>query len=228
MHTIKTNFKKIKFGDKEVDKKEFYSSKQAIPLDSVDLDKIVVSSKWKINETTYKYLCGYLNNDAIQPLCVILPQMHGCIKYFDDGGKNMTFVTDNEKVYDKYNEIWEVIRKLLKVKFAVNPIRDDKYLEAKLKIFNKINKTTFNDDNNKNNIPTERSNYNCIPAIDIDSVLKIDNKRAYPQAYLEQCKYKLKRRKIVNYIDDEIIDKDSNSDYNDTVVILIFRYQIVM
>ena len=59
------NFKKIKFGGKEVDKKEFYLSKQAIPLDSVDLDKIDVSSKWKINETTYKYLCGYLNNDVI-------------------------------------------------------------------------------------------------------------------------------------------------------------------
>ena len=44
--------KKIKFGDKEVDKKELYSSKQAISLDSVDLDKIVVSNKWKINETT--------------------------------------------------------------------------------------------------------------------------------------------------------------------------------
>ena len=40
------SFKKIKFGDKEVDKKEFYSSKQAI---SLDLDKIVVSNKWKIN-----------------------------------------------------------------------------------------------------------------------------------------------------------------------------------
>ena len=64
------SLKKIKFGDKEVDKKEFYSSKQAIPLDSVDLDKIVFSSKWKINETTYKYLCGYLNNDVIEPLCV--------------------------------------------------------------------------------------------------------------------------------------------------------------
>ena len=35
--------------------------------------------------------------------------MHGYIKYFDDGGKNMIFVTDNEKVYDKYIEIWEVI-----------------------------------------------------------------------------------------------------------------------
>ena len=46
-------FKKIKFGDKEINKKEFYSSKQAIPLDSVDLDQIVVSNKWKINETAY-------------------------------------------------------------------------------------------------------------------------------------------------------------------------------
>ena len=207
---------KIKFGDKEVDKKEFYSSKQAISLDSVDLDKIVVSNKWKINETTYKYLCGYLYNAVIQQLCVILPQMHGYIKYFDDGGKNMTFVTDNEKVYDKYNEIWEVIRKLLKVKFAANPVRDDKYLIAKLKIFNKIYRTTFNDGNKKNNIPNERSHYICIPAIDIDSILKIDHKRAYPQAYLEQCKYKLKKRKILNYIDDEVID-DSDSDIDDAV-----------
>ena len=143
--------------------------------------------------------------------------MDGYIKYFDDGGKNMTFVTDKEKVYDKYIEIWEVIRKLLKVKFAVNPVRDDKYLIAKLKIFNKINRSTFNDDNNKNNIPKERNHYVCIPAIDIDSVLKIDNRRAYPQAYLEQCKYKLKKRKIVNYIDDEIIDEDSDSDIDDAV-----------
>ena len=125
------------------------------------------------------------------------------------------FVTDNEKVYDKYNETWEVFRKLLKVKFTVNLVRDDKYLVAKLKIFNRINRTTFN--NNKNNIPIERNHYICIPAIDIDSVLKSDNKRAYPQAYLEQCKYKLKKRKIVNYIDDEIIDEDSDIDIEDAV-----------
>ena len=142
--------------------------------------------------------------------------MHGYIKYFDDGGKNMTFVTDNEIVYDKYIEIWEVIRKLLEVKFAANPFRDDKFLKAKLKIFNKVNRTTFNDDNNKSNIPKERSHYICIPAIYIDTVLKIDRKRVYPQAYLEQCKYKLKKRKTVNYIDDEIIDEDSDSNYNDT------------
>ena len=149
---------KIKFGDKEVDKKEFYSSKEAILLDSVDLSKIVVSSKWKINDTTYKYFCGYLNNDVIQPLCV-------------------------------------------------NPIRDDKYIMAKLKIFKNVNMTTFTN----NVVPIEKTHYTCISAIDIDSVLKIE-KRAYHQAYLEQCKYKLKKRKSVNFIDFEIIDYASDSD----------------
>ena len=143
----------------------------------------MLQKKWKINDTTCKYICGYLNNDTIQPLCVILPQMNG---YFDDSGKNMSFITDDEKIYEKYNEIWEVVKKLLKVNFTVDPVRDDKYLVAKLKIFDRINRTTFN---NNNSIPIERNHYICIPAIDIDSVLKTD-KKAYPQAYLEQCKYK--------------------------------------
>ena len=139
--------------------------------------------------------------------------MDGYIKYFYDGGKDMSFVTNDENIYEKYNEIWEVIRNLLKLDFTVNPVRDDIYLVAKLKIFNKINRTTFN---NNYYIPMERNHYICIPVTDIDSVLKID-KRAYLQAYLEQCKYKLKKRKIVNYIDDEIIDEDSDSDIDDAV-----------
>ena len=196
---------KIKFGDKEVDKKTFYSSKEAILLDSVDLSKIVVSSRWTLNDTTYKYFCGYLNNDFIKPLCVILPQMNGYIKYFDDGGKNMSFVTDDEKVYEKYDEIWNVVKNLLKLKFAVSPIRNDKYILGKLKIFKKKNLTTFD-----NIVPIEKNHYIRIPAIDIDSVLKID-KKAYPQAYLEECKYKLKKRKIVSFTDSEIID-DTDGD----------------
>ena len=200
--------RKTKFGDKEIDKKEFYLSGQAILLNSVDLSKIVVSSKWKISDTKYKYFCGYLNNDIIQPLCVILPQMSGYIKYFDDGGKNMSFVTDDKDIYEKYNEIWEVIRKLLKLKFTVSPIRDDEYIIAKLKIFKNLNITTLTN----NVILEENTCYTCISAIDIDSVLKID-KKSFPQAYLEQCKYKLKKRKRSRYIDHlEIIDYDSEND----------------
>ena len=137
--------------------------------------------------------------------------MDGYIKYFDDGGKNMSFITDDEKIYEKYNEIWEVVRIFLKIDFTVNPVRDDIYLVAKLKLFDRINRTIFN---NNNYIPTKRNHYICIPVTDIDSVLKID-KRAYPQAYLKQCKYKLKKRKIVNYIDDGIIDEDSDGDIDD-------------
>ena len=177
---------------KKLIKKEFHLSKKAIFLNSVDLSKIVVSSKWKISDMKHKYFCGYLNNDVIQTLCVFLPQMSGYIKYFDDGGKNMSFVTDDKEVYKKYNEIWEVVRKLLKLEFFVSPVRDDKYIIAKLKMFKNINMTTFTN----NTIPEENTHYTCISAIDIDSVLKID-KKSFPQAYLEQCKYKLKKRKAL-------------------------------
>ena len=116
--------------------------------------------------------------------------MSGYIKYFDNSGKSMSFVTDNKEIYEKYSEIWNVVKRLLKLKFAVSPVRDDKYILAKSKIFNKKNGTTFTN----NVMPIEKNYYICIPAIDIDSVLKID-KKAFPQAYLEQCKYKLRKRK---------------------------------
>ena len=139
--------------------------------------------------------------------------MNGYIKYFDDGGKNMSYVTDDENVYEKYNEIWNVVKGLLKLNFTTSPIRDDKYILAKLKIFKKKNLTTFN---NNNIAPIEKNRYICISAIDIDSVLKTD-KKAYPQSYLEECKYKLKKRKLVSFIDPEIIDDDSDSDIDSDI-----------
>ena len=120
----------------------------------------------------------------------------------------MSFVTDDKKVYEKHDGIWNVVKGLLKLKFTASPIRDEKYILAKLKIFKKKNLTTFN---NNNIVPMEKNHYICIPAIDINSVLKID-KKAYPQAHLEECKYKLKKRKPVSFIDFEIIDDDDSDD----------------
>ena len=68
-------------------------------------------------------------------------------------------------------------------------------------------------------MPIEKNHYICIPAIDIDSVLKIDIK-TYPQAYLEQCKYKLKKRKPINFINFEIIDEDDEDDNKNAPEIL--------
>ena len=71
------------FGDIEVSKKDFHDSKKAIPLNLIDVNSIVVSNKVKNNEAS-KYLIGYLHdlNESV-PLCIILPQMSGYIKYFD-------------------------------------------------------------------------------------------------------------------------------------------------
>ena len=134
--------------------------------------------------------------------------MSGYIKYFDDGGKNMSFILDDKEIHEKYNKVWNVVKKLLKLKFFVSPTRDDKYIITKLKIFKNINLTTFTD----NVMPIEKNRYLCIPAIDIDSVLKI-NKKVFPQAYLEQCKYKIKKRRPVNFIDIEIVDDDEDHSY---------------
>ena len=38
--------------------------------------------------------------------------MSGFIKYFDNGGKNMSFMVKNDSVLAKYSEIWNKINTL--------------------------------------------------------------------------------------------------------------------
>ena len=77
-----------KFERVVVNKKEFHASKKRIALNLVDIAKIVVSNKFTHNDQGYKYFIDYLDDNVIRPLCAILPQMSGYIKYFDDDGKN--------------------------------------------------------------------------------------------------------------------------------------------
>ena len=79
----------LKFDDIVVNKKEFHASKQAIALNLISTCKIVVSDKFKHSYDGFKYFIYYLNDDddVIRPLCIILPQMSGYMKYFDNGGK---------------------------------------------------------------------------------------------------------------------------------------------
>ena len=49
---------------------------------SVNVDQIIVSDKFKHNEESCKYFIGYQEDEIVKPLCIILPQMSGYIKYF--------------------------------------------------------------------------------------------------------------------------------------------------
>ena len=98
---------------------------------SVDLDQIVKSHKFKHNDEGFKYFIDYLKGEIIEPLCIILPQMSGYIKYFENGSKNMSFLIKDDEVWDKYNEIWDAIKNKLGIKFHSKPVYEQKYLKLK-------------------------------------------------------------------------------------------------
>ena len=164
--------KRLKFNNIKLNKKEFYKSKELIDLLSVDVDQIVVSNKFKHNNEGFKYFIGYQEGGIVKPLCIILPQMSGYIKYFENGGKNMSFLIKDDEVWDKYDKIWDVIKDKLGIKFHSKPVYEYKYLKAKLINFNGVIKTNFLG----NDIPKEDMHYTSIVCITIDSVLTRDKK----------------------------------------------------
>ena len=119
--------KKLKFNDIKVNKKEFHRSKQAIDLDSVDTGKIVVSDRFKHSEEGFKYFICYQEDEIVKPLCMILPQMNGYIKYLENGGRNMSFLIKNNEVWEKYEDIWNVVKNKLSIKFHGQPVYENKY-----------------------------------------------------------------------------------------------------
>ena len=123
-----------------VNKKEFHKSKQPIDL---NLDQIVVSDRFKHSDDGFKYFIGCKEGEIVKPLCIILPQMTGYIKYFENGGKNMSFVIKDDDVLDKYNEIWDKIKETLSIKFHSMPVYDEQYIKAKVREFNGVIKTNF-------------------------------------------------------------------------------------
>ena len=196
----------LKFSNIKVHKEEFHKSKQDIDLDSVTTDKIVVSDKFRHSEKGYKYFIGYQEDEIIRPLCIILPQMNGYIKYFENDGKNMSFLIKNDEVWEKYEDISDVIKNKLGIKFHSETIYDKKYLKAKIREFDSDIKTNFLG----NGLPKENIYYTCIACIIIDSVMKM-NKKKYPQVYLEECKYKIKKIQTPRFINTELVT-DSEPD----------------
>ena len=75
-------------------------SKEPIDLLSVNVDQIVVSDKFKHNNEGFKHFIGYLEGEIVKPLCILLPQMSGFIKYFENGGKNISFLIKDDEVWD--------------------------------------------------------------------------------------------------------------------------------
>ena len=140
--SIRSSEKTLKFDNIGVNKKEFHKSKEPINLDLAKVDQIVISYKFKQSDDGFKYFICYKEGEIVKPLCIVLPQISGYIKYFENG-KNMSFVIKDDDVLDKYNEIWDKIKMDLNKKLHSMPVHDEKYIKAKVREFNGVIKTNF-------------------------------------------------------------------------------------
>ena len=64
--------------------------------------------------------------------------------------------------------------------------------------------------NSSDEVPKENEYYTCIAHITIDSVMKMEKKN-YPQVYLEEYKYRMKKTKMTEFIDAEL-ESESESE----------------
>ena len=99
----------------------------------------------------------------------------------------------------------------MKINFESKPVYDDdKYIKAKIKTY--VGSIITNFHNKK--MPKEKAPCKCLSIIMIDSVIKA-NKKYYPQTFLEECKYIQEKIKIKNYINEDLVDTESDDSSND-------------
>ena len=123
--------KTLKFNNTRVNKKNFHMSQEPIDLMSVNKDQIVVSDKFGHNINGSRYFIGYQEGEIIKPLCIVLPQMTGYIKYFEYGCMNMSFLIENDELWEKYKQIWGLIKNKLDIEFDSSLVHEKKYLKLK-------------------------------------------------------------------------------------------------
>ena len=125
--SIRISSKNINFGDKKINKSDFYRNKKVVKIDDIDVNKILVSKEKQYGiKDSFKYFIGYIDNDFIVPLFIWalfdndfigllkLLQMNGYVQKFE-GNATMSFKINNKKLVKKYNQIWKRVEKLLKI-----------------------------------------------------------------------------------------------------------------
>ena len=146
-----------------------------------------------VKKVSFKCFIGYINEtDAFPiPLRIKIPQMNGYVKYFNHN-KCMNLLVHDDEVLKKYNKIWDKISNLLKKGINSERVYNDKYIKIKIKIYNYRMNTNFQG----NKIPKDNECCACLSVVLLDSVVNVD-KKYYAQIVLEECKYAVKKKKIM-------------------------------
>ena len=90
-------------------------------------------------------------------------------------------------------------------------VYDETYIKAKVREFDGVIKTNFLG----GEVPKENMHYTCIACITIDSVIRMEKKN-YPQVYLEECKYRVKKIQMSRFISTELKSESESESQSDT------------
>ena len=134
--------------------------------------------------------------------------MTGCMKSFENVGKIMSFIIKMIMYWQNIMKFLYKIKKALNIKFNSMSVFDETYTKAKVKKFTAAVNTNLID----NEVPKKVCvTLVYIACICIASVMKM-GKKNYPQVSLEESKYRLKKKKIPEFIEVEL-ESDSDSEW---------------
>ena len=123
-----------------------------------------------------------------------MPQISGYVKTFKakDGDKDktnklMSFRIDNEKLLQKYKDIWTKIEDLKSIELNALLVYDDRYIKTKIRTYGDKVYTIFHGLNVPDSLFAYRSKYHL-------------------QVYLENCAYKIASKQMADYFDGNLFE----------------------
>ena len=81
----------------------------------------MVSNKISFGKKYYKYFIGYLDENRIKPLTIVLLKTNAYVKSYEDESKWIYFSIEEEELSKKYNDIWNNISNRIKEELDTNP-----------------------------------------------------------------------------------------------------------
>ena len=90
------------------------------------------------------------------------------------------------------------------------PVYNDKYIKTKIRIYNNRVYTNFQ----YSKIPKVNEYCTCLSVILLDSIFANSDKEHYPQIFLEECKCAIKKKKIMDAINEELELSESDDEFD--------------
>ena len=108
-----------------IQKPKFHQHKVHISLKKIDINKIVVSNSVSFGKKGFKYFIGYKDAKKNRTSCIFLSKMKAYRGVFDETNY-ISFIMKDDKLLEKYNEIWEKVKNSLKKEFDTEPVFNGK------------------------------------------------------------------------------------------------------